>query len=1050
MTSFRWMASLSMGALLVLSGCSSSNLKDERDQLRAENERLRATPTVDPQTEQMLREAEAALAELRGLLDAQASLLLAPGAPSGQREEVLETVADAQANLTRVLMALETQPDSAAKTAANEALAAVGAALTAVGGALQASAPAASVGLAQAAVDDAQAKLNAALAAGPGPALANLLTQAQATFSTAQLSLVPLLREQWAESENAQQAAEAALAELRSVLAEAQVSLEPGAPAEQREEARGAVASAQDNLARVRMTLETQPDSAAKTAANEALAAVGAALTAVDEALRHAAPAASAGLLVFAEMHTTLDRAQAAVDDAQAKLKEALAADPGPTLSNLLTQAQATLSTAQITLIPLLREEVAGSESARRAAEGQRDEAQAARQAAEEDLAARRTLTLPDGLTAADAGDPGEFIVEAGRRTIRAGVGFSCPAGGEACRVRVYGNGEIGYWGGTPTAWPYPARSALWEDLEPGVWRQAALGEVSVRRVPRLDEAQTAANPDPLEIATEGVAWAAGKTITKPTGELPLRVLTLRGGLDKQGDEWLVDTYPRWHNDDAKLVSSIELREDGGVVLKVGGTPGEGLIYGDMDIDPNLSSVAGPDGKSGTVPTSDDPPREGDPMKLHNALDLGFSAEEAIRLVEAREPLTQDQVDELSGYRLDNCDHPDLPGSGAGLCHDAGTADLEITFGKSSSGVPAGDAAVGWSARVPFEDPDAVIDADYAFIHYDQLVSTGGRHRTYHDYGRYDLFLSKYAGLDPGADDDSTALDPGADPDSLADDTHRYLEYAAYGLFHFFDNRLVNPRTARVHGFHFGFDAFRDADLARPSDRLPDAIQTTFKGKMMGWDLRSASERNARYYRDFAGNSARVGEIVRIRGDVTLDACIGGSGAGVCPDGTKDYRNDLILAGRNNQPLPTTANTIYGVLNNFEFYSPETDHWWFFHADDLSSIELRGAVEDEGGGRHFSRRFARIEADGSFHGLAVGHPTDRWYPVHRPSSPPGEQYAVHYGEHSGTLYGPPEDLEVAGWFRVIPGPGSVEPDGGAIQSKGLIGSYGAKCTEGCD
>ena len=71
---------------------------------------------------------------------------------------------------------------------------------------------------------------------------------------------------------------------------------------------------------------------------------------------------AGSGLVVLATMHTTLDRAQTALDDAQAKLGEALDANPSGTLRALLAQTQATLVAAQVSLAPLLREELATAE----------------------------------------------------------------------------------------------------------------------------------------------------------------------------------------------------------------------------------------------------------------------------------------------------------------------------------------------------------------------------------------------------------------------------------------------------------------------------------------------------------------------------------------------------------------------------------------------------------------------------------------------------------------------------------------------------------------
>ena len=120
------------------------------------------------------------------------------------------------------------------------------------------------------------------------------------------------------------------------------------------------------------------PDSDAKTAADTALKAINDALGAVNEALGARATFGPGGTISFANMHTSLDRAQTAVDAARTALAEALDADPTDELRSLLAQAQAMLSTAQISLMPLLREELAEAE-AEAAAQRARAKAQRAR-----------------------------------------------------------------------------------------------------------------------------------------------------------------------------------------------------------------------------------------------------------------------------------------------------------------------------------------------------------------------------------------------------------------------------------------------------------------------------------------------------------------------------------------------------------------------------------------------------------------------------------------------------------------------------------------------
>ena len=93
---------------------------------------------------------------------------------------------------------------------------------------------------------------------------------------------------------------------------------------------------------------------------------------------------------------------------------------------------------------------------------------------------------------------------------------------------------------------------------------------------------------------------------------------------------------------------------------------------------------------------------------------------------------------------------------------------------------------------------------------------------------------------------------------------------------------------------------------------------------------------------------SRVGSLVRLRGDVILNACIGGSGANACT-GTR-----------------TAANTISGEITNLDFHVPDQDNWHRYHAGDLERVALKGTTA--------GRDAAPIEADGSFHGAAQADP----------------------------------------------------------------------------
>ena len=167
-----------------------------------------------------------------------------------------------------------------------------------------------------------------------------------------------------ADADDARQEAEASLKELRDSLADAQAAVKAlgsGTNEVQRANAIKVLTDVERNLGTVRETLRAQPASAAKTLVDTAVEAVGAAVEAVKMAL--VPTPASGGPVSFADMHTDLDAAQAALDDAQTKIAAALETEPTDALRTALSQAQAMLSTAQISLVPLLRQELREAES---------------------------------------------------------------------------------------------------------------------------------------------------------------------------------------------------------------------------------------------------------------------------------------------------------------------------------------------------------------------------------------------------------------------------------------------------------------------------------------------------------------------------------------------------------------------------------------------------------------------------------------------------------------------------------------------------------------
>ena len=244
------------------------------------------------------------------------------------------------------------------------------------------------------------------------------------------------------------------------------------------------------------------------------------------------------------------------------------------------------------------------------------------------------------------------------------------------------------------------------------------------------------------------------------------------------------------------------------------------------------------------------------------------------------------------------------------------------------------------------------------------------RGRPSEELGVYNVWLSNYAGMDDGE--------------------HRYLSYAAYGLFNFLDYSTRGMNYGRLQAFHFGYDAFSDADDNRPADwgTATNPITATFNGRTTGWMIRGAME-----------ETDRVHELIRLRGDVKLTATLNESGA-------------------------DSQGTVTGSMNNFEFlrrgiWSTDVNFRMLLDDGDDVAVELRSAA---------------IKADGSFSGVAAATVNGA-----------GGSGADNFddGTYGGAFYGPQVlgMLEAAGaWnLRMNKEGGNPNPGRGAI-----IGSFGAR------
>ena len=607
--------------------------------------------------------------------------------------------------------------------------------------------------------------------------------------------------------------AEAALNELRASLAAAQAALGSSATAEER---LAVLTNVETNLEKVQETLKAEPDSAARTAVQAALSAVGTAAAAVKRAL--APTPASGGPVSFADMHTTLDRAQAALDDAQTRIAAALETEPTGALRTALSQAQAMLSTAQNSLVPELRRELAD---------------------AEKDAAAQRAR--------ADTYDPRVTLGD---------------------RLTPLRKTRIGL---------------LASMADPGSVTWTRRTDVEVTAGVTTDSVDP--NPNKLKIKSDAVPYAAGNRLFPGSGggqvstdEFQMRGVTVRGDqLGRQPDGTTDGTinpavmgsgagFGTWKNYDATYESSIRMQADGGgVTLKMSG---DGVIFNDMErltaLGPGLfSNQPGNGGCADVDDAKCDDPTTSD-VEAAFGTPVADPDGEAAWHFKMRVPVNPKTPHvETRAFRVYDL----LPGR---FTDDAGNTlfrvpDEDGPYEDKDGRYRVERTPIVVTLPITLGDPAARATWKPLETKRAQRIDRG---RPSEELGVYNLWLSNYAGVDgKGTADES-------------DDTHRYLRYAAYGLFNFWDYSVKAQRYGRMQAFHFGYDAFSDTTGNKPADwgTADNPIEATFNGKTTGWLLQSPR-----------GDS--ISRIIRLRGDVELTAELnaGGAGHGTISGAMRDF-----------------------------------------------------------------------------------------------------------------------------------------------------------------
>ena len=481
-------------------------------------------------------------------------------------------------------------------------------------------------------------------------------------------------------------------------------------------------------------------------------------------------------------------------------------------------------------------------------------------------------------------------------------------------------------------------------------------GRAMIDRFPRANgDGTEIAEADRLKIRQAAVPHSAGKRVISvdspgSTDELPLRQVTVRIGTTAAGDVKIQGqdgTDETYSNTDGVPVSSIQMNGNQ-IVYKYGG---DGVAFHDNQ----------------------------------RRFDIGSS-------IDAWEALGADL---LSGTDDDaNCWQKDLA-----KCTAWNFDDLSITWTGTPGTDPGGERSYYWNSRVPLREGQSA--------QHSNLLTYFQKGRTLWDLGLYELWVTNYGGVD-------RQLEYPKGRRYAEDDVEQFLSYAAYGMFVHTDT-LADLSTAalpsRMQGFHFGYDAFEDAEGRKTTD-ISSPVNLSFQGKTM-----------ALMYQHFENkNPLRV-----------------------------DLRADIVLNAR----VGSGANTISGEFLNFEKLTHE-GVWVRWD----EAIRIRQTGENDPDKHHrlvlagrnykptgrtwaqdYSTHGATINADGSYEGgifYQYWDGNNSQWTTHSwtfQSSANSDSPATF----SGTLYGPRDnlnELETAGYWY-LPGDNREKRWGG------IVGSFGA-------
>ena len=335
--------------------------------------------------------------------------------------------------------------------------------------------------------------------------------------------------------------------------------------------------------------------------------------------------------------------------------------------------------------------------------------------------------------------------------------------------------------------------------------------------------------------------------------------------------------------------------------------------------------------------------------------------------------------------------------------------DLEITFDEPQTrSVPVdfddisnpvsswtGNNAFYWRAIAPADPRQLDVDGDY------YKANAFNQPKGYRDLGTYEVWLSNQVGLDrnrePAPGRTATCPDDSIGTSCPNDDKHRYLEYAAYGLFVYtastetFRNTVpnlgFNGHVGRINTLHFGYSAFGTGEGQKTEDIGESITGGKFHGYTLAYEILGDQNLNQ--------GSATGVESKLLRGDVTLTVNI-----------PKE-------SGR--------RGTVEGTINNFQQWHSENKYWTAYVNN--FTVALNSAP---------------IGENGAFSGNTQATPANTAPNRFNPATAPGA------GHYKGSFYGPRADakkLEVAGSWTV----GSrTNAANNPEDRRSVYGSFGAK------